>query len=413
MPPRCRSLLLALLVAGACGVAGAQPWPPLAGEIKGALAGRAWAGAPPVAWRVQFVPPGPDGGERVRATAEATGLELRAEGTAAGDWRVTTGTVDLAVWSRPLLVAAALGVPEDLTITGRLQIEGEGNWSRDGVAGRIRVSWVDGAARSAAQGWEARGLSLVALVGLAPDRSLTIESLTLGATTVQAAGVTARDLQIEVTGAVPGELTVRRAALSVLGGTVSVRPFRIDPSRPELRATADLVGIALGEVAGLMPTALAAASGRLDGRIDVAWSRAAGFRPQGGALRVAAESPASIRLASTPGFLTQHVPERIKLVPDWLRLPPTWFAPVNPAYGTLQQIERGEQDLAVEQLRVELYPDGPDGPRSATVEVAARPPAGSAVEAVDFTVNVAGPLQQVLEIGLDDRARLNFNAKPK
>lgn len=413
MPLRCRFLLPALLAAATCGSVAAQPWPPLAGELKGTLTGRVWAGAPPLAWRVQLVAPGADGVGQVRATAEATGLELRAEGTAAGAWRVTTGSVDLAVWSRPLLVAAALGVPEDLVVTGSLQIAGEGTWSRDGVAGRFRVSWADGEAHSATQGWEARGLGLVAVVGLAPDRSLTIESLVLQAATVQAAGVTWRELQVEVAGTVPGELTVRRAALSVLGGAVSVRPFRVDPSRPELRATADLVGIALGEVAGLVPTALAAAQGRLDGRVDVAWSRAAGFKPLGGALRVAAERPASIRLASTPGFLTQHVPERIKLVPDWLRLPQTWFAPVNPAFGTLQQIERGEQDLAVEQLRVELYPDGPDGPRSATVEVAARPPAGSAVEKVSFTVNVAGPLQQVLEIGLDDRARLNFSAKAK
>jgi hypothetical protein len=130
-------------------------------------------------------------------------------------------------------------------------------------------------------------------------------------------------------------------------------------------------------------------------------------------MRVTADTPASIQLASTPGFLTQHLPERIKLLPDWLRLPPNWFAPVNPAYGTLEKIERGEQDLTVEQLRVELYPDGPEGARSATVAVTARPLAGSAVELVSFTINIAGPLQQVLEIGLDDRARLNFGGKPK
>jgi hypothetical protein len=35
------------------------------------------------------------------------------------------------------------------------------------------------------------------------------------------------------------------------------------------------------------------------------------------------------------------------------------------------------------------------------------------VELVSFTVNVAGSLQQVLKLGMDDRASLNFNAEKK
>lgn len=374
---------------------------------------RSLAGAPPVAWRVQLTPP--DRGEAGRATAtlQAPGFNLRAEGTAAGRWQVTAGTVDLASWTRPLLAAGAITAPADLAIEGTLQLAGEGEWTNDGATGRLRVTLDNGKASSAEQGWEAAGISLTANVDLAPGGSLKIESMVLRVSSVQAAGITGRDLVVELTGAVPGELSVRRAEIAVLGGTVRIRPFAVDPARLEIRATAELAGIALGEVADLVPTALAAAQGRMDGRIEIAWSQATGFKPQGGALRVAADTPATIRLASTPGFLTQHLPERIKLLPDWLRLPPTWFAPVNPAYGTLQKIELGEQDLTVEQMRVELYPDGPTGARSATVEVAARPAAGSAVERVSFTVNVAGPLQQVLEIGLDERARLNFSAKPK
>ena len=410
---RCRCSLFLLLAMAAGGLAAAPLWPPLAGEVSGTLQWRSLAGAPPVAWRVQLAPP--EGAEAGRATAtlQAPGFNLRAEGTTAGKWRVTEGAVDLAAWTRPLLAAGAIAAPADLAVEGTLRIAGEGEWTSDGATGRLQLTMDGGKASSAAQGWDAAGISLTGTVDLTAGGSLEIESLVLQVASVQAAGIAGRDLTVELAGSVPGEVTVRRAEIAILGGTVRVQPFAVDPARPEIRATAELAGISLGEVAGLVPTALAAARGRLEGRIEIAWSEATGFKPQGGALRVAADTPATIRLASTPGFLTQHLPERIKLLPDWLRLPPTWFAPVNPAYGTLQKIELGEQDLTVEQLRVELYPDGPTGARSATVEVAARPAAGSAVERVSFTVNVAGPLQQVLEIGLDERARLNFNANQK
>lgn len=413
MPRCCRRIILLLLATGASGLAGVQPWPPLAGEIGGTVQWRSLTGAPPVVWRVQLTPPDRTGAGRAAAMLQAPGLSLQAAGTTAGGWQVTEGTLDLANWVRPLLTAAAIEAPADLAVVGALRLEGEGKWTGDGVTGRFQVALANGSASSAAQGWEATGIDFTAAVVLAPDGSLKVESAIVRVATVQAAGITGRNLKVELAGRVPGEIAIRSVEMAVLGGMVRVRPFAVDPARLEIRATVDLVGIALSEVAGLVPTALTAARGRMDGQVDIAWDQATGFMPQGGAMRVTPDTPASIRLASTPGFLTQHLPERIKLLPDWLRLPPNWFAPVNPAYGTLEKIERGEQDLTVEQLRVDLYPDGPEGARSATVAVTARPPAGSAVELVSFTINIAGPLQQVLEIGLDDRARLNFSAKPK
>ncbi len=415
MPFRCRRVLILLLAVGAGGWAGAQSWPPLAGEIGGNLQWRSLPGAPPVVWRVQLTPPDGTGTRTGGATAtlQAPGLSLRAEGTATGSWRVTEGTLDLAAWVRPLLGAAAIAAPSDLAVGGTLRLEGEGKWTGDGVTGRLQVALANGKASSAAQGWEATDIGLTAAINLMADGSLELETAVVRVATVQAAGITGRDLRVELAGRVPGEIAVRTVEIAVLGGRVRVRPFSVDPAQLEVRATVDLMGIALDEVAGLVPTALTAARGCMDGQVEIAWNPATGFMPQGGELRVAAGTPASIRLASTPGFLTQHLPERIKLLPDWLRLPENWFAPVNPAYGTLEEIERGEQDLTVEQLRVELYPDGPEGARSATVAVTARPAAGSAVELVSFTINVAGPLQQVLEIGLDERARLKFNADRK
>jgi hypothetical protein len=42
------------------------------------------------------------------------------------------------------------------------------------------------------------------------------------------------------------------------------------------------------------------------------------------------------------------------------------------------------------------------------VEVAARPAAGTAVERVTFSVNLTGPLTQVLRLGMDERTRVQL-----
>jgi hypothetical protein len=77
----------------------------------------------------------------------------------------------------------------------------------------------------------------------------------------------------------------------------------------------------------------------------------------------------------------------------------------------LQRIELGQVPLAVESLDFQLYPDGAGGSRSAQVRVVARTTeAGDVVEKVTFTVNVSGPLDQVLRLGMDERAKIRVNA---
>jgi len=209
-----------------------------------------------------------------------------------------------------------------------------------------------------------------------------------------------------------GHIEVRRVELEVLGGRVALAPFTLDPATMLVRVQAEVTNLALKEIAALLPETLADAKGRLSGKMEVRWSPTVGFEPGRGALQIHADEPAALRLAATPGFLTQHMPERIFLLPEKLGALAKWFAPKNPAFDSLRHIELGEDSLTVEKMKVELYPDGPDGVRSATVEVTARPPKGSIVEQVSFTINVAGPLKQVLDLSLDDRARINFKPTP-
>lgn len=401
-----------ILAAGSGGTGHAQDWPPLAGELSGRFEWRAPAGTPPLAWRVKLMPPGAAAPAGLSATVTAPGLNVGIEAALPGRWKVAGGTIKLAEWGRPVLAAAWSGMPPDLEVGGTMQLEGGGGWAGTEIDGRLTLAMTDGFMRSASQAWDVQGLVLEAAVSVQSDGA-TLQTLRLTAETVRAADVQASNLMVEAVGGVDGRIEVRRAEVEVFGGRVALSPFTFDPARPEVATTAELSGLAMAELARLIPTALASATGKIEGRIGIEWSEAAGFQPRSGALTIATDAPATLRLTATPGFLTQHLPERIQLLPGWLRLPANWFAPVNPAYGTLESIEMGRQDLRVDQLRVALYPDGPEGVRSATVEVTARPATGSAVELVSFTVNVAGSLQQVLQLGMDDRASLNFNAGKK
>jgi hypothetical protein len=238
-----------------------------------------------------------------------------------------------------------------------------------------------------------------------------LQSLELHVGEARAVEVVANQIAISVTGDGQHRLHIRSAQLAMLGGRISLRPFSLDPAKPTMDTTADLDGLDLSALAELVPQALSAATGQVSGRMAVRWSAALGVQPGRGSLTVTPTTPASISLASTPGFLTQHTSERIEWLPAALGKVARWLSVENPAYETLGRIERGEMPLQVEKLRIELYPDGPTGRRSATAEVVARPPAGSVVELVSFTVNVSGPLDEVLRLGTNDKVKFKIGSK--
>lgn len=386
--------------------------PTLQAEMTGRVALRVLPGAPPLEWRVQLRP-SVGGIAPVGATFAAPGLAVEAEVTfpaanRPGTWRVVNGAVNLAEWARPALTMAGTGFPPDLDVVGTVLLGGSGTWQGAEFDGMLTVALRKGSVCSGAQDWEVRGLTMDALFAV-QSSGVVLQTLRVTAGTLRAAGVTGSAFTADVTGRPDGDVEVRQAEFAVFGGRMALSPFTVDLAHPNVCVTAELAGLALAELAQLVPAALTDAQGRINGRISVSWSPAAGFQPGAGTLTVSAGTPAALRLAAAPGFLTQHLPERIALLPSWLGAPSRWFAPVNPAYATLQRIELGQQPLTVEKLHVGLYPDGADGPRSAVVEIVARPAAGGVVEQVSFTVNVAGPLQQVLQLGLDGRARLNFS----
>jgi hypothetical protein len=406
---------LVMLVAAWTGAPAAPLLPHLGAELAGKLELPKVGGMPPLAWRVG-VRTAESGELALTLSTTAPGLSLEIDATlpvgdAAGTWRVRRGAVDLAAWW-PVASSRlpAGGLPPDLELTGALELSGEGTWRGAVIAGTVSVSLASGSARSAAQNWEATELGFAGELSPGPEEIRLVRGqVRIGQ--VRVAGITARKIEVDAGGRVGGSLEVQRASVDVLGGRIGLSPFAVNLAEPKVETTAEFGGLALSELAALMPEALAEAQGQLSGRVAVRWSAAVGPELGSGSLAVLPGVPASMRLAQKPGFLTGRMPVRIAFLPAWLGPISRWLSVENPARQTLNDIELGQQSLAVDSLRVELYPDGPDGVRSASVEVSARPIGGGVVDRVTFTVNVAGPLTQVLRLGLNDRAKVSVAPK--
>lgn len=410
-----RLILILCLLAGGGPVARAAPWPWLQGELSGELIVNGPGGFPPLRWTLRAQPDARGNTAQLKVTAPGLQVEALVVGPDAGGgfaWRVTEGEVDLAPWWRRLAQSAGVeGMPADLTLSGTVKLGGEGTWRGDGWAGRLQASIANGAAVSEAQNWSVPGFeAAVALAG--SGESLIVQSLTLRAAEATALDVALRNLELTAEGDAPNRLLITSAGVDALGGRIALKPFAVDPLNPVIETTAEMAGVSLAQLADLVPQALKEASGQVSGRVEVKWSASLGPKTGAGALTVTPDSSANFRLAATPGFLTQHAPERIQLLPDKLGALARWLSLENPAYETLRRIELGEMPLQVEDLSIELYPDGPAGPRSAAVRVTARPADGSVVDKVTFAVNVSGPLDQVLKLGTSDGATLSFGTKP-
>jgi hypothetical protein len=413
-PMRCVLFCICLAVLGPS--LRAFTLPPLTGELSGQLLLSGWGDLPEIHWQIRSMPT-PTGDNQLVAEFTAHGLKVEwdlqlAQKDGAISWQIRTAEIDLRVWGPPL--AAKFGevaVPTDFGVAGHLKVAGSGTVNGSDLAGILTVTLADGSAWSVQQKWNLNHIDLESQLALASEGAL-LQTLRLHVSEVQALGFSATQLAVYATGDKLHRLHIRQAGLTMLGGHINLRPFILDPAKPAIDTTADLDGVDLGALAAFVPEALSEAKGQVSGRIAVRWSAKLGTQAGDGSLTVSPDSPASIRLTSTPGFLTQHTTERLQLLPDGFGRLAHWLSVENPAYDTLRRIELGELPLKVEKLQVELYPDGPNGPRSATAVVVAKPADGSAVGLVSFTVNVSGPLDEVLKLGTNENVKFRVDTKP-
>ncbi len=323
-----------------------------------------------------------------------------------GRWTLDSATLPLQTW-----LSSLANLPEfrdtlgDLTMTGELRGQGSGTLIRGNVNGRVDVRLSNATLASESRGLHVTGIDFSGeFEGPVPFRSTGFPSLTF--TEANFSGIAARMGHVDFAVTENREIHIKTARVDVLGGTVDLR----DESLPleailsgDASAAVHLSNLNLKEISALLPDVIAEARGRVSGEIRIGWKPGEGFRLGNGRFQIERPESVEIRFTPQPGFLTAHTPERLTLLPSWTGPLQKWFSPRNPAYETLRQIEMGLMSLQVETLSAEVHPEGDALGRSATVRISARPAVASAVDRIDFEVNVSGPLDEVIKLGMNQK----------
>lgn len=181
------------------------------------------------------------------------------------------------------------------------------------------------------------------------------------------------------------EIVVSRASAVALGGTVTTEPFTFFPGRAQFEATLLLERIAIEQVLALADKVPARAVGRVNGRVPLRFADD-GFFFGTGWLELTPGTYAEVELEAE-GLLTGGV------------------ATTSPSYPTLHKIESGLLRLQLSQLRLDIRsPDAPPG-RTASIKLVGGPVDPQVKAPVNLNVNVNGPVEQLLNLGMDSRIR--------
>ena len=194
------------------------------------------------------------------------------------------------------------------------------------------------------------------------------------------------------------------------GGYVTIDPSTVALFPPVLDFTVHVDRVGLQDLVALVPASLAEARGRLDGAVRLGWSKAAGVHIGAVGFTLHADEAATLRLAPTPGLITGNVPERFVLLPSLPGPLANWFAPRNPIYGDVSEIELGHTPLAIESFNLQLTPKGDAQGRNAVLQISARPDkTGALVKRVVFDIDLTGSLSRLLNRNVGGRASFRIH----
>lgn len=392
-----------LLLVG--GTAGAEPLAGVAGGVGGVAAAPGLPGLR-VPWQVRVV----EGEVFLSAAWAGAELEVAARwpgsGRAGGAWRIVRGRVEVAeAWPevRGWLGPAAGG----WSASGVVELAGAGSFGSDGTpVGRVMVTLREGWAKAEAPEVEMSGIGAEVEVELSAEGWRVPAGQWLRVARVVAGGQEATGGEVIFGSGTDGIWRVERGGLELLGGRVEAGAFEVDLARPRAVVAALVRGVALRSLATYAPWLISTAEGVLSGEVELGWSAEGGATFLGGALRVERGGAAEMRLAPSPGLLSAGVPQRFLFLPRWLGKWTERVGPKNPMYDAVRAIELGEAGLRVEDLRLELKPEGGVAGRSATLRVRARPVGLELVEEVNLEVNFYGSLAEAIALGLDERVRI-------
>lgn len=387
-----RSVVIALLLWGGGAVDAAEMrLPPLNGELTGTFHARLWPGAPALPWKIA-VHDGAPGQRALSVEVQAPGTRLRlsgqvSEATAAGTWTIEEGSLDIAQWW-PVLAPSFGETASALTASGTIELSGGGEL-RDGVpSGVVKIMLREGVVRQSTEGWTLDGVSLAGSFSLdaggAAVRSDGPFELTVKTITTTRFG--ARNLLVRALVDDWQTLSVREARIEIAGGDAMLDPCTVPLSPIALDVKLRLVRVGLQDLAALVPQALTEARGRADGSVGLRWSAESGLVLGAGQFAVRSDEPAVVRLAPTPGLISNSLPTSALQY-----------------YPGLGQIETGEVPLRAELLEVVFTPEGDSEGRTARVRLAGGPVDPKLRAPIDLTINVRGPLDALVRFGTDSR----------
>jgi hypothetical protein len=364
---------------------------------------------PPLTWTLG-APKASDGRQTATFSLSGQDIELRAsihadEKSGVIHWRIETGRLVLGPWINALAARYAPALAST-SATGEVTISGDGHLEGFKPVGRFSLACANALVSDASQGWTLEGVSLAGDFSLGADFAIASAGpLELGIRTITTSRLGARAFSMTARLENFTSLAVETARIEIAGGEVDSTPFTLPLSPLSIQTRVRIKRIGLQDFAQLIPSGLAEARGRLDGELVLGWDQADGLRLGIGHLSLDEFEPTIFRLAASPGFLTSHIPVRLSFLPGRIG---EWLSFRNNAYDDMSDIEMGRTELAVKSLRVALTPDGDAAGRSARVFIDASPvQKNGSVKQIVFNINVAGPLSQLLNIGMNE----DFSAK--
>jgi hypothetical protein len=295
-------------------------------------------------------------------------------------FQLTRAEIDLQRWEG--FIQSLVTLPGGhWELAGVLHATGEGSYAdgKFGASGRVQVR--DGRFVYPERNVTAEGVQ--ADFTFSDFEGVVSQPGTLTVRELRAGEIVTRNLDFELAFAGAEKIAVTRATLEAFGGRLAAEPFTFIPGRNELEATLVADGIVVEQVLALAKDVPAKAQGLVDGRLPIRID-SAGLRLGTGWLELKPGTYAEVQFEAS-GLLTRGV------------------SPTNPSYATLKKVESGLLRLQVSELRLDVRPPNAPPGRSATVKLAGQPVDREVKAPVSLSLNVNGPLESLLNLGLDQR----------
>jgi hypothetical protein len=219
--------------------------------------------------------------------------------------------------------------------------------------------------------------------------SLVTKPGTLRVRELKAGQLALSDLDAEFALKGADTVAIHRTAFKTLGGTVTAGAFIFHPAQPAVDTVVMVEGIDVEQVMALTRELPARATGRVNGRFPLRIDDG-GLRFGTGWLELKPGVHAEIQFNAT-GLLTGGV------------------SPRSPTYAVLQKVESGLLKLKVNELRLDIRPPNAPPGRTAQLHLAGEPVDPGVKAPVVLDLNVNGPLEKLINLGLD--SRVSFGSK--